>query len=201
MYEMVDDITAKGALARWPREALYQRQKALPALLSEVRWMSSLEFVGNGHDHDTIAAAGECYRRGSRWSYRKQPPRPVPCGMQLPGGWPEHGCHIRARELSEAYPDAGLEVYTGWVVWPEDSARMIWEHTWCVTREGLLVDPSTAICGVQEAWAYIGLPQVTFQDVGERERRFRDAVFAAMPLCGAGESKGPMDDHEPDPNW
>lgn len=162
-YVSVDDhgdMVFVGASARIPRpvRARFLHLSALRAVEGEIRIMSQL--CGTGYTGASLDFAYVCNKFGRGWGHGQHRPGPIPSHMNAPGGWPESGCDERTDEFIRRNPDEHLIPYTGWILWVDDEGkRMIWEHTWCVDRNGVLLDPSTAICGVPKGWAYIGLPE------------------------------------------
>ena len=161
----INESTGADALAKIPRESEIRGGSPIDALAAEIEWMSKLEYSGSGSNGCRIHFAAICLQQGRLWIHRTHPIRPPPYRIQLPGGWPEGGCHLRVDALIERYPRFNLEAYTGWVLWKERHRRMIWEHTWCVTRSGLMVDPSTATCGVRKGWVYMGMPAEVWEEM------------------------------------
>ena len=159
-----------GASARFPRpvRARFRHLSALRALEGEIRIMSKL--CGTGYTGESLDFALVCHKYGRRWGHGKHRPRPIPSRMRAPGGWPESGCDDRTADFVSQNPNEHLVPYTGWVLWPDDGKRMIWEHTWCVKGDVELIDPSTSLCGVQQGWAYLGLPEWVWHKVADEEQ-------------------------------
>jgi len=168
----VPEMQGKAEAACWPRKVRPQfaNRSALRALEGELRCMSRL--ICNHWDvGGCLTFAVCCSQAGRRWGHRHHRPRPFPSHLEAPGGWPVAGCDERVSKFLRRYQDEGLVPYTGWVLWMDDDGkRQIWEHTWCVDKDGELIDPSTAICGVPKGWAYIGLPEAVWDKIDRGEK-------------------------------
>ena len=172
-YVSVDDsgdMVFVGASARVPRPVRdrFLHLSALKALEGEIRIMSKL--CGTGYTGASLDFAYGCHKYGRRWGHGHHRPHPIPSHMKPPGGWPEPGCDVRVADFVRRNPDERLVPYTGWILWLADGKRMIWEHTWCVGPGGVLLDPSTNLCGVSQGWAYIGLPESVWIKIAAEEK-------------------------------
>lgn len=85
-------------------------------------------------------------------------------------------CFAASRRRAE---EAGWTYVEGFVLVPSVVPFICFEHAWCLTPEGLVVDPAVAD-GL--ATAYVGVPLTDRFCSEQRELRQTDAVLAFDPL-------------------